>query len=334
MLCCGNHQAAVNQQDNRESQLECGKQPPTAGALTPRTGTGYVYSVGSAIASAMATVVGKWNLESISAFLMNTLIFSVASIVLIPFALRAGGLRQLVTIPRVGWKWLLLFALTSVISVLAFWSGVQRMDPSLAAFLNRAEVPVAIVLGILFLKERLTVWESIGAVLSVAGIVLMRVNLRVEYTTGFWLVLSGALLFGFAEFCSKQALKTIPPLLLTSIRNLIMCALYWVIFAAVSREFTGLDKVWPGVLALGILGPLLTRLLYLAGLKRMPLSRAAVISQSQPVFVLLLALLVFGQLPTFREMVGGILITAGCTLMVVSQQRWLGFGNGGGHTSV
>lgn len=324
----------MDQPNSRESQLKSDEQAPTIDARAPRTGTGYMFSVGSAIASAMATVVGKWNLESISAFLMNTLIFSVASLVLIPFALRAGGIRLIGTIPRAGWKWLLLFASTSVISVLAFWSGVQRMDPSLAAFLNRAEVPVAIALGILFLKERLTVWETIGALLSIAGIVLMRMNLRVEYTTGFWLVLSGALLFGFAEFCSKQALKTIPPLLLTAIRNLVMCALYWVIFAAVSREFAGLGEVWPGVIALGILGPLLTRLLYLAGLKRMPLSRAAVISQSQPVFVLLLALLVFGQLPTFREMVGGILITAGCTLMVVSQQRWLSFGNGGGHSPV
>ncbi len=279
--------------------------------------TGYLYAVGSALASAAATVVGKWNLASISPFLMNSLIFTVASIALVAAAIPIYGVSALRTIPRSGWKWLWLFALTSMLSVLAFWSGVQLMDPSLAAFLNRAEVPVAIIFGVIFLKERFTWWETIGALVSIAGIVIMRLNLRVEYSLGFWLVLGGALLFGFAEFCSKNALKSIPPLLLTAVRNVLMCAMYWIIFAAVSRNWEGLDQVWYGVIALGFLGPLLTRLLYLAGLKRMALSKAAVISQAQPVFVLIIALLAFGQLPTFRELVGGIMIAFGCLLMVL-----------------
>jgi drug/metabolite transporter (DMT)-like permease len=291
--------------------------------------SGYLFAVSSALASAVATVVGKWNLESISPFLMNSLIFSVASVILIPFAVKAGGLRTTRTISKSGWKWLLLFASTSMVSVLAFWSGVQRMDPTLAAFLNRAEVPVAIILGVLFLRERFTIWETIGTLISIGGIVVMRLSLRVEYSVGFWLVLSGALLFGYAEYCSKRALAYVEPLLLTTIRNLIMCALYWAVFVSVRADFAGLERVWPGVIALGLLGPLLTRLLYLEGLKRMALSKAAVISQSQPVFVLVIAFAAFSQLPTLRETTGGLLILAGCILMIVARQRWLMLGSGG-----
>lgn len=260
---------------------------------------------------------------SISPLLQNTMIFTIASTLLLALAVRMRGAKTVLSIPRSGWLWVTAFSLASWLSVLAFWSGVQKMDPSLAAFLTRAEVPVAILLGMIFLREKFSRAEILGALLSIGGIVVMRLTLRVEYSTGFWLVLAGALLFGFAEFCSKLALRTVNPLALTAIRNTLMCLLYWVVFVAVEGQFSGLDEVWVGVIALGILGPLLTRLLYVIALERMPLSKLAIITQSQPVFVVLIALIAFGQLPTLREYVGGILILSGVLIMVVSRLKWI-----------
>lgn len=288
---------------------------------TTASGSGYVLAVLSAVATAMATVVGKWNLAAISPLLMNSLIFSVATVLLTAYLVPAWGISRIFRHDLRAWFWIASFAITSLLAIWAFWAGVQLMDPSLASFLNRSQVPIAILLGMLLLRERFTAIETVGAVLSVAGIVVMRFTLRLEYSDGFWFVLLGSILMGVTEFVSKIAIRYVHPMILTCIRNGMMAIGYWVGFYAVGESFEGLDRVWPGVIALGVLGPVLARVLFLMALKRMELSKVAVISQSQPIFVIFLAFTFLSQLPTFREMTGGLLIIVGVILMVLTRYR-------------
>ncbi|MBU1317676.1 MAG: DMT family transporter [candidate division Zixibacteria bacterium] len=283
-------------------------------------GSGYAFAVGSTFASGLATVVGKWNLAHISPLLMNSLIFLIATIFLSVTLLPArGGIKNVFRLSAKGWFWIAMFVISSLLAVWGYWAGVQRMDPTLATFLNRAEVMVAIILGMIFLRERFTKVETLGVLLSIAGIIVMRLTLRVEYTSGFWFVLGGAFFFGITEFVSKIAVRYVEPLILGYIRNMMLALLYWIAFGAVGRGFDGLSSVWPGVLALALIGPVAARLMYLTALNKLELSRVAVISQSQPVFVILIALLALGQLPTFREITGGVLLTLGCVIMILSR---------------
>jgi uncharacterized membrane protein len=285
------------------------------------SGSGYIFAVCSAVATAMATVVGKWNLAAISPLLLNSLIFTVATALLSVSLVPAWGVGRVFRHNRRGWLWILAFTFTSLVALWAYWTGVQLMDPSLATFLNRTEVPIAIMLGIIFLKERFTTTETIGAILSIAGIVIMRITLRVEYSDGFWFVLGGSVFFGLTEFVSKIAVRHVHPMILTYLRNGFMAVMFWIVFLSIGGSYDGLDRVWPGVIALGFLGPLLARGLYLTALKRMELSKVAVISQSQPIFVMILAYSFLSQLPTFREMIGGLFIIAGVILMALSRYR-------------
>lgn len=281
--------------------------------------TGYAIAVVSSIFAAVAITIGKWNLQAIPALVLNCLIFSIATMILtiawLPFSLKNKSFR----IGPKGAFWVLMFGITSWAALWAFWAGVKRMDPSLAAFLNRAEIPVAIALGMVFLRERFSRWEAVGAIISIAGVVIMKLTLRVEYTTGFWYVLLGSLFFGITEFISKIGVKHVTPSILMYLRNMFMAAMFWMVFAAGSYSFEGLERVWPGVLVLGLVGPILARIFYLYALKRMELVKVAVIGQSQPVWVVLIALLVLGTLPTFREVVGGLLIVGGCLIMIMTR---------------
>lgn len=283
--------------------------------------SGYTLAVTSSMASGLSTVIGKWNLAAISPLLMNSIIFSVASVVLTVMLLPFRGMRKTFSLTKKGWFWLIMFSVGSWLAVWLYWAGVQRMDPSLAAFLSRSEVLVAILLGMIFLNERFSRLEILGAVLSIVGIIIMRLTLRMEYSAGFWLVLAGSLLFGITEFVSKIAVKHVDPASLTYIRNMFLAVFYWIAVLAGGISFDGLDRVWLGVLALGITGPILGRMMYLSALQRLDLSKVAVISQTQPIFVILISFLILGQLPTFREIIGGIFLTSGCLLMVVSRYR-------------
>ena len=280
---------------------------------------GYVLAVVSSFGAGLATVIGKWNLEAISALVLSCLIFTTATIALTIGWLPFRGLRKTFVLTRAGWFWLALFTITSWLAIWFFWAGVRRMDPTLAAFVNRIEAPIVIALGVLFLRERFTRTETIGAILSIAGIVMMKLTLRFEYSTGFWLVLLGAVFFGITEFVSKIAIRHVEPITLAYLRNMFMALGYWAVFFGRGHTLDGLETVWPGVIALGLIGPILSRMMYMLALKRMELSKVAVISQIQPIFVILIALSVLGQLPTPREVVGGGFLIVGCIVMVLGR---------------
>ena len=288
--------------------------------------SGYFFAVGSALASGASTVIGKWNLMYVSPLLMNSLIFTVAgSLYAVYFTSFARTRRQL-KIDRRAWLWILLFSATSWFAVLATWAGVQKMDPSLASFINRLEVPVAVLLGVALLRERLNFYEVGGFLLSFGGIVVMRLTLRMEYSQGFWLVLVGAIMFGVTELVSKVAVRHVDPLVLAFIRNSLLAVAFWAVFLTLEGDFDGFGVAWPGVLALGLVGPIFSRTNYLLALKRLELSKVAVISQAQTVVVLVLAFAFLYQLPAPRELVGGLFVVAG-SLTVILARRHLRLNN-------
>lgn len=276
---------------------------------------------GSTIAAALATVIGKWVLLSISPLLMNSLMFSIATVVLSFYVLPVRGVRKTFTLTRLGWIWLTAFSVSSWIAILSLWTGIQRMDPSLASFINRIEVPIVIVLGIVLLGERFTRLEWLGAGLSLLGIVVMRLTLRAEYTDGFWWVLFSSVFFGITELLSKVAVRHVDPIALAYIRNMFIAAGYWVVFLWLEGSYAGLQEVWIGVVALGVIAPLLSRMMYLMALTRLALTKVAIISQSQPVFVMLISMFALKQIPALREVTGGVLIVGGCFLMVLTRRR-------------
>jgi len=279
-------------------------------------GSGYHLALFSAITSAAVTVIGKWCLASISPLLLNCLIFSIAAFVLAATLVPRKGWSWFFRHSRSGWLWIFILVASSFGALWAFWAGVQRIDPTLAAFLNRTEVFVAVLLAMIVLRERFSWREAVGALVSIAGMVIMRLTLRMEYESGFWLVLLGSVFFGIVELVSKIAIRHVEPAVLTGMRSWFLALAFWAVFILRGENFEGLGEVWPGVVALAVLGPVLARLFYLWALKRMELAKAAIISQLQPVFVVVLALTALGQLPTVREAWGGILIGLGTVIMI------------------
>ncbi|MBD3333383.1 EamA family transporter [candidate division GN15 bacterium] len=283
--------------------------------------TGYLLATISAFGVGVSTVLGKWNLQEVEPLTMNCLIFSVAAVGMtvgwLPFREKETSLK----VTNRGWMWLIALAIVQCSAVWFYWLGVQIMDPSLAAFLNRSRVVIALLLGIFILKERLNRWEVIGTVVAMVGIVVMRATLRLEYTPGFAFVLMGAVLFGVTELLSKIVVRHIRTSVLAYYRNLIMMVLYWLAFAVVGGSFDGVMVVWPGIVALGLLGPIVNRLFYFSALERLEMVKVSVIGQIQPVFVIVLSVTFLDMLPSLREMIGGIFLVIGAIILVAFRRR-------------
>jgi drug/metabolite transporter (DMT)-like permease len=282
---------------------------------------GYLYSFISAMMASALIVAGKWTLYAISPLALSALVFPIGAVLLGLTMIPRKRWKRILAMDRRGWIWTVAFSVLAFVAIWTYWIGIKMMDPTLASFLNRSETLVTISLGILILGERFSRGEGLGAFLVLAGIVLMKFTFRAEYSTGFWVVLFSAVCFGTAEFFAKIAVRYVDPLTISFLRNVITSVLFWIAVAFVDTSFEGVRSVWWGILIIAFAGPILTRPIYLYALKHIEVSKVALINQSQPVFVAILALVALSQTPAPREIIGGIFVIGGCLLIIASRKK-------------
>jgi drug/metabolite transporter (DMT)-like permease len=282
---------------------------------------GYLFSGMSALFASVAIVTGKWTLQGISPLTLNALVFPIGSVVLGLIIIPQKRWKRIFALNRRAWVWTLAFTVLAFIAIWTYWIGIKMMDPTLASFLNRTETLVTIILGVVILGERFSKGEGLGALLVLVGIVLMKFTLRVEYSTGFWVVLFSAVCFGTAEFIAKIAVRYVDPLTLSFVRNLVSAMMFWVVVLFVETSFSGVGSVFWGVIIIAIVGPILTRPIYLVALKYIEVSKVALINQSQPVFVGIMAFFALNQTPALREIIGGVFVVGGCLLIILSRKK-------------
>nr|NIM97098.1 EamA family transporter [candidate division Zixibacteria bacterium] len=275
----------------------------------------------SAMMAAVLIVTGKWTLYTISPLTLNALIFPMGVVLLAPTVLYRRRWKLILAMDWTAWKWTLAFSVLACVAIWTYWIGVKMMDPTLASFLNRFETLVTISLGMAILGERFTRGEGLGAILVLGGIVLMKFTFRAEYSVGFWVVLFSAVCFGTAEFFAKIAVRYVDPLTISFIRNVVTSILFWFIVPLAGAPFEGASSVWWGILIIAFTGPILTRPIYLFALKNLEVSKVAVIQQSQPLFVAILALVALSQTPAPREIIGGLFVIGGCLLIILSRRK-------------
>jgi drug/metabolite transporter (DMT)-like permease len=84
-----------------------------------------------------------------------------------------------------------------------------------------------------------------------------------------------------------------------------------------------LGMLWLGVIGMAILGPLGARVFYLYALKHADISKTTLLTHIQPVFVVILAIIILHQYPSGGELLGGVLIILGCCGIIFLRPRIL-----------
>ena len=194
--------------------------------------------------------------------------------------------------------------------------GVQHLDPTVAAFLSRLQVFVAVFLGMIFLKERFGVLEAIGGLVLIVGLAVIRMSFDVNLSYWFWITVASGALFGITEVFAKQAVNGLHPIPLNFVRNSIIAVFFIIILLVQGKPLFEFHGTWWYLFAMGVVGPMMSRLCFLYALSYLEVSKATLMNQLQPLFVSLIAFSVLGLIPTLREWIGGVLILAGCVVMI------------------
>ncbi|MCH7760709.1 DMT family transporter [candidate division TA06 bacterium] len=223
--------------------------------------------------------------------------------------------------------YLLLQTLLTFIGLYTLWVGIFLMEPTSASLLSRLEVPITVLLGIVFLGDRFTGREALGGILISLGVIILKYHAPPSLSQGFWWIVASSICFGLLEVLAKKKIEEVPPTLFLFVRNPIVTLLlggFGFIGLSFGPETSGFlvlpENPTKWILltaATGLTGSFLARILYLYSLVHIEVSKTAIINQTQPLIVAVLSLVFLTIYPTSRDLASAVLILAGCGLLVL-----------------
>lgn len=240
------------------------------------------------------------------------------------FGLVAIPTVLLVPRPAVPWRWLIGYGAGFGVLQFGFlyWGMSTGMPAGLASLVLQASAPFTVVLGAVFLRERMTPVRVAGIVIAVAGLTIVGWQ-RAEHAAvlPFLLTLAAGLGWAMGNICNRQArsprpfgvmlwMTTIPPL------PLLVLSLWFEgpgrIAGALGTALTGAGLA-P---TLGLLFTVLVATLLGSGiwtwlLSRHPAGHVAPFSLLVPVFGMTSAWLFLGEAAHPGELVGAAFIVVG-----------------------
>jgi drug/metabolite transporter (DMT)-like permease len=189
-----------------------------------------------------------------------------------------------------------------------FFQSVKIASVAIAV-ITFATFPVFIAfLEPLFFREKLRVIDVIRAVIALAGIAILqpRYEWNDRITQGILWGIAAGFTFALLTLLNRRSLRQ---------HSSIIIAFYQDLFAAAALlpfVLAGAQAVsFRDVLLLAVLGVLCTAVahsLFIAGMHGISARTASTIACLEPVYGVLLAVVFFGEVPTLRTVLGGILI--------------------------
>jgi transporter family protein len=126
----------------------------------------------SALFAGLTAVLAKAGVSGIDSNLATAI--RTAIVLLLSWAIVFwNGIPALSEVPRTSWVFLIFSGIATGASWLCYFRALQLGDASKVAPIDKLSVVVAIILAVVFLGEKLTWQQSIGAGLIVAGALII-----------------------------------------------------------------------------------------------------------------------------------------------------------------
>lgn len=217
------------------------------------------------------------------------------------------------------WKVLLIMGILGIISYNFFLYWALEYTTSMnAALVNSINPAVIVLFSSLLLKERISLKNGIGLVISLFGVLLVLTKghlqqiLHLEFNKGDLLMIVTILIWTFYSIIGKK-LKSIPPISATVVSVLLglVSLLPFVIFSDFNYDLSTPAIV--GILYIAIFPSVGSFIFWNSALRHINASQAGIYLNLIAVFTAFLSLLL-GQPITIVQVIGGILVFIGVYL--------------------
>ena len=221
-----------------------------------------------------------------------------------------------------------IFLLASVGATLQYglvFGGLKYLDASTTVLLVQLEVPYLILLGVLFLKERLILRKVLGIILSFGGVFLIAGEPRLnDAYFAIGMVMAGGVLWAIGQILARTLGNKLDGFTL----------IIWVaVFAApelflISWYFEeeqleairdATINVWATVIYLGVVMTTLAYTIWYKLLATYQVNQVAPYLLLIPVFSILGSVLVLGETVTTNLITGGVIVMAGVAIIAIQK---------------
>ena len=196
-------------------------------------------------------------------------------------------------------------------STLLNYIAVEFIDPGTASMLGKTGVIISLLLGVFWLRERLTRQQAAGAVFAVVGAAIISFHPGDVMQIGSLMILTSSFLYSLHTALVKRYGQEMD-FIKFFFHRLLFTATFLFLFAVVGRELAWPDtQTWLVLVAAGTVDVVISRALYYLTLRMFTMSVHTIILTLSPVVSIIISLFLFGTFPGPQELAGGVLILIG-----------------------
>lgn len=287
---------------------------------------GYLFALVATIGFANVYIFSKAALNEISLAQFWFYWFAIGLVLNMLFNLLNGSFRLLRGLKLKEYRSFFILGFLEIATTTTFFLSLRTIpDPAVTSFMGNMFVVFLVILGVIMLKERFSLIESIGVIITIGGAFTVGFkggsSIKEFFIPGTGLVLVNTFLAAFTSICAKKTIHRFNPSLVNFNRTFFLF-LFSVVFFLISGEelaipFSALKNITIGA----ILGPFLGILFVYYSFKHIEASRSSVIQGLKGLFVLIGTFIYFGSLPSNIQLTGGLLSVVGVLVMTISKSR-------------
>jgi transporter family protein len=291
--------------------------------------SGELLALISALLWAIASVllaIGAGRIHVVPLNLIRCIVSTSFFWALLPFY---GGLKALAEIPPSAWPWLVVSVLALlVVGDTLYFRSLDLAGVSWAMPVASVNPLWAVLLASIFLDEPLTWPLLLGALLVMAGVVLVSRSTNAANRArpvdprarrkGLLLALLVSVLWGIGQVALKPATAGMSSVVANSVRQPMgmLMLLGLTLQQGRWRDLKGLDrKSWAVIVAASLIGTGLGTLFFIMAIQIAGAGRTAVLTATAPLMAMPFSMMWLHERPTRWTLAGTLLTTVGITLV-------------------
>ena len=244
--------------------------------------------------------------------------FMIASVQIMTFAAWRGKL-QWRTFAAHWWFFLLIGALVATSSVINYYA-IGFIDPGVGTLLAQIIVVYNLVLGVVWLKDKLSPAQVAGAALCLLGVVIISFQPGEILRVGSFMVIGGTFLYALHAAIVKKFGGDIE-FIQFFVWRVLSTTLMIIIAVTITGQWqvpTGIVWFWLFISATADV--VISRALYYMALRRLRISMHTLVLTLSPIMAALWSILLFGITPSPQQIIGGIAVIAGLSIVSLTRR--------------
>ena len=284
------------------------------------TTKGIIYAILSSLFVLPWYIFGKLGFEYYNFVTVLALWFgfsAVVSFIMIIISKKLNEYRTFLT----HWKWVILAVSLNVISITSGFYALKVIGPSLVGFLGRMSMLMMVLMGVIFLNEKFNNKELISGFIIAVGVILISFSKGEFIILGVLLMLAQSVFVSIWRYIVKAKMHDIDPLLIVNYRAVIV-GVYFFAFAILTGQFevTYSAGLYYATIP-SIFSVIFLHLYKFKAYKLIDFSKVALLNALSPLFVVVLAFLVFGEVLTGIQIWGAVLIMVGVFGLIIYREK-------------